>query len=133
MTKTSHYLTALAVLMTLAALTALTMAMMPKNAGAATKARTTLTIQAEGIDLSGTVKSSKLSCLGNRNVKVYKQVGTAQNPKTDPIVASDTSERVGDHGVWSTGNTGISGKFYARTASTLACTGATSNTIVARR
>jgi hypothetical protein len=133
MTKSNHYLTALAVLVTLAALSALTMAVAPGNADAATKAKTTLTIKAEGVDLSGTVQSSKLSCLGQRNVKVYKQIATEQSPKTDPVIASDTSERQGNIGVWSTGNTGKAGKFYARTVSTLECTGATSKTIVARR
>jgi hypothetical protein len=130
MTKTNHYLTALAVLVTL---TALTMAVAPGNADAATRAKTTLTIKAEGVDLSGTVKSQRLSCLGERKVRVYKQVGAEQNPQTDPVIASDISERQGDHGVWSTGNTGQAGKFYARTGGTLECTGAISKTIVARR
>lgn len=133
MTKTNNYLTMVAILVTLAALTTVGMVAAVSNAEAATKARTTLTIQAEGIDLSGKVKSQKLSCLGGRTVKVYKQKGTAQNPATDPVVASDTSERVGSVGVWSTGNTGLEGKFYARTRGTLVCTGATSQTIVARR
>ena len=87
----------------------------------------------EGVDLFGKLKSPKLSCLGNRTVKVYKQKGTEQSPSTDPVIASDTSERVGDHGEWSVGNTGMEGKFYARTRGTLEYTGATSTTIVARR
>ena len=133
MTKTNNYLTTLAVLIALAALTAVAMVATAGNADAATKARTTLTIQAEGVDLSGKVKSSKLSCLGNRMVKVYKQKGTQQSPSTDTVIASDISERVGDHGEWSVGNTGMEGKFYARTRGTIECTGATSTTIVARR
>jgi hypothetical protein len=133
MTKTNHYLTALAVLVTLVAMTAVTMAATAGNAGAATKAGTTLTIQAEGVDLFGKVKSTKLSCLGNRTVKVYKQKGTEQSPSTDPVIASDISERQGDVGVWSVGNTGMEGKFYARTRATLECRGDSSPTIVARR
>ena len=133
MTKTNHYLYMLAALMTLVMLAALTTTMTSTSVQAATKARTTLTIQAEGVDLFGKVKSSKLSCLGNRTVKVYKQKGTQQSPSTDPVIASDISQRVGDHGEWSVGNTGREGKFYARTRGTLACTGATSATIVARR
>ena len=134
MTKTNHYLYLMAALMTLVMLAALTATVTstPVQAAAA-KARTTVTIQAEGIDLSGKVKSSKLSCLGNRTVKVYKQKGAAQNPATDPVIASDTSERVGSVGVWSTGNTGMEGKFYAKTRGTLECTGATSQTILASR
>jgi hypothetical protein len=133
MTKTNHYLTALAVLVTLAALSALSMAVAPSNADAATRAKTTLTIKAEGVDLSGTVESQRLSCLDERKVRVYKQVGAQQSPKTDPVIASDISERQGNIGVWSTGNTGLAGKFYARTGGTLECTGATSKTIIARR
>jgi hypothetical protein len=133
MTKTNNYLTMLAILVTLAALTAVGTVAAAGNAEAVTKARTTLTIKAEGVDLSGKVKNQRLSCLGGRTVKVYKQKGTEQSPSTDPVVASDISERVGDVGVWSTGNTGLEGKFYARTRGTLACTGATSETIVARR
>ena len=49
------------------------------------------------------------------------------------MIASDTSERQGSVGVWSVGNTGMEGKFYARTGSTLECKGDTSPTIVARR
>ena len=133
MTKTNHYLNVLAALMTLVMLGALTATVTSTPVEASTKARTTLTIQAEGVDLSGKVKSSKLGCLGNRTVKVYKQKGTQQSPSTDPVIASDISERVGDHGEWSVGNTGMEGKFYARTRGTLACTGATSTTIVAQR
>ena len=133
MTKTNNYLMVLAILVALAALTAVGTIASSGNAEAATKAKSTLTIQAEGVDLFGKVKSTKLSCLGNRTVKVYKQKGTTQSPSTDPVIASDTSERVGDHGEWSVGNTGMEGKFYARTRGTLECTGATSTTIVARR
>jgi hypothetical protein len=133
MTKTNNYLTMLAVLVTLAAMTAVAMITTVGNAGAATKAGTTVTIQAEGVDLFGKIKSPKLSCLGDRMVKVYKQKGSEQSPATDPVIASDTSERVGDHGEWSVGNTGMEGKFYARTRATLECKADTSPTIVARR
>src|SRR4029453_733167 len=33
-------------------------------------AKTTLTIRANGVDLSGTVQSSRLSCVDNRNIKL---------------------------------------------------------------
>ena len=94
----------------------------------AARAKTTLTIKAEGVDLSGTVKSEKLRCVDNRNIKLYKQ-----RPGADDLIATDTSERQGNRGVWSTGNTGMSGKFYARTGKVPGCTGATSKTITARR
>ena len=92
-------------------------------------AKTTLTIRAQGLDLSGTVQSAKGSCLGNRNIKLYKQKGRNQNPGADDLIATDTSERQGNRGVWSTGNTGMSGKFYVRTGKVPGCTGAASKTI----
>jgi hypothetical protein len=101
-------------------------------ASAAGAAKTTLTIRAQGLDLSGTVQSSRGSCLGDRNVKLYKQKGQEQQPSTDPVIATDTSERQGDHGEWATGNTGMRGKFYVRTAKVPGCTGAASKTIRAR-
>lgn len=101
-------------------------------ASAAGAAKTTLTIRAQGLDLSGTVQSSRGSCLGDRNVKLYKQKGQEQRPNTDTLVATDTSERLGDHGEWSTGNMGMRGKFYVRTGKVPGCTGAASKTIRAR-
>ena len=102
------------------------------SASAAGAAKTTLTIKAQGLDLSGTVQSSRGSCLGDRNVKLYKQKGKEQRPSTDTLVATDTSERQGDHGEWSTGNTGMRGKFYVRTGKVPGCTGATSKMVRAR-
>ena len=112
MTKTNHYLTALAILVTLAAMTAVAMVTKGGNAGAATKAGTTVTIKAEGVDLFGKVKSTKLSCLGNRTVKVYKQKGSFPDPRgRDKKLFKDQSNR---NGHWDTGNTGqAQGKFYA--------------------
>jgi len=101
-------------------------------ASAAGPAKTTLTIKAQGLDLSGTVQSSRGSCLGDRNIKLYKQKGKEQRPGSDTLVATDTSERQGDHGEWSTGNTGMRGKFYVRTGKVPGCTAATSKTIRAR-
>ena len=92
-------------------------------------AKTTLTIKAQGLDLSGTVQSSKGSCLGDRNIKLYKQKGKEQRPGSDALIATDTSERQGSRGVWSTGNTGMRGEFYVRTGKVPGCTGATSKTI----
>ena len=99
------------------------------SAQAVVRAPTTLTIRADGLDLSGKVKSPRLSCLGGRTIRLYKQVGTVQNPSVDQRIATDTSERQGDVGVWSTGNTGIAGKFYVRTGRTTACKADTSDTI----
>lgn len=113
-----------------AALAALALA---DPAQSATPAKTTLTIRAQGLDLSGTVQSQRLRCVGNRTVRLYKQRGAAPNPSADILIATDTSERQGNRGVWSTGNTGMSGRFYVRTARVPGCTAAVSKTIRAVR
>lgn len=87
---------------------------------------TTLTIKAEGLDLSGKVKSSKSKCKGDRKVTVFKQKAGSQNPSTDQKIGSDTSA---DNGEWSTGNSGISGKVYARVGKGNGCKGDRSPTI----
>jgi len=99
------------------------------SAQAIVRAPTTLTIRADGLDLSGKVKSPRLSCLGGRTIRLYKQVGTEQNPSVDRRIATDTSERRGDVGVWSTGNTGVAGKLYVRTGRTTYCKADSSDTI----
>jgi hypothetical protein len=99
------------------------------SAQAIVRAPTTLTIRADGLDLSGKVKSPRLRCLGGRTIRLYKQVGTEQNPSVDTRIATDTSERHGDYGVWSTGNTGIAGKLYVRTGRTTYCKADSSDTI----
>ncbi|MGI9049109.1 MAG: hypothetical protein ACR2GU_07025 [Rubrobacteraceae bacterium] len=103
------------------------------SARASGPAPTYLTIRAEGVDLSGKVKSPRLRCVGNRKIRLYKQLGTEQKPSSDLLVATDISERHGDYGVWSTGNTGISGKFYVRTSKVLGCRAGASKTIRASR
>jgi hypothetical protein len=77
------------------------------------------------------VKSPRLHrCADNRTIKLYKQRGRNQNPSREEVVASDTSELQGDHGVWSTGNTGLSsGKFYARAGRTPDCKADASRTV----
>jgi len=93
-------------------------------------ASTQVTIEGPEGDFQGEILSSKKACLGNRQVKVYKQKGKEQAPSTDQMIASDTSERQGDHGEWSVGNTGFkSGKFYARAGKTPSCKRGTSPTI----
>ncbi len=125
--ETTARYTALAIL--LLAAVALALMALAGPAAAAGPAKTTLTIKAQGLDLSGTVQSSRGSCLGDRNIKLYKQQGKEQRPGSDALVATDTSERQGDHGEWSTGNTGMRGKFYVRTGKVPGCTGAASKTI----
>ena len=70
----------------------------------------TVTIKAEGTDLSGKVKSPRAACKDDRKVIVFKQVG-ARGGGNDKRFASDTAE---SDGSWNTGNTGTAGRFYAK-------------------
>lgn len=97
---------------------------------AATRAPVTVTIQAEGTDLSGTVLSPRKVCKNERTVVVFKQIGT-RGGGDDIRFASDTTELDNGVGVWSTGNTGTEGKFYAKVKRTPLCRVAFSPTIKA--
>jgi hypothetical protein len=93
-------------------------------------AQTTVTIQREGTDLSGTVDSPKpAKCAKDRKIVLFKQKGPEQNPKTDEKIANDTASLSGGEYVWSTGNTGEYGRFYARAARTAECAPDSSPTI----
>jgi len=99
-------------------------------ATAGTLADTTVTIKAEGTDLSGTISSPRpRRCAKDRKVVVFKQAGSEQDPSVDEKIASDTASRSGDVYRWSTGNTGMTGKFYARAARTADCKPDTSRTV----
>lgn len=92
-------------------------------------AKTRVTIQANG-EVYGKVKSPRLHrCAEDRKVKVYKQQGSEQNPRTEEVVASDISELNGDHGEWSIGQPGLSGKHYARAGRKPGCKPDASKTI----
>jgi len=99
---------------------------------AAPRANNTVTIQAENTDLSGTVKSKRKACKNERKVFLVKQKG-AKGGDDDKVIASDTTELEGGVGVWSTGNTGIEGRFYAKVKRTALCKAATSPTVRAER
>ncbi len=95
----------------------------------AARAGSTVTISAEGTDLFGTVSSPKPGkCAEGRKVIVIKQVG-ARGGGDDKTFASDTAEKQGSVYAWSTGNTGTSGRFYAKVRRTADCKGDTSPTI----
>ena len=101
----------------------------PGIAAADHHAATTVTIKGTG-DIYGYVKSPKpKKCAKNRKVKVYKQKGSQQKPKSDKVVGTDTAERNGDRYQWSVGNPGVSGKIYARAGKTPDCKADSSNTI----
>jgi hypothetical protein len=99
-------------------------------AASAPVAKSTVTIKAEGLDLSGTVRSPKAACEGDRKVVVFKVVGT-RGGGDDIRFASDTTEVQNGVGVWSTGNTGTKGRFYAKVRKTGACAADASPTVKA--
>ncbi len=96
-------------------------------------AKVTVTIKAQGTDLSGEVRSPRpRKCAANRNVIVFKQKGT-RGGGDDLRFATDTTGRQNGTWTWSTGNTGTAGRFYAKVKAQAGCSGATSPTIRAVR
>jgi hypothetical protein len=88
-------------------------------------ATTTVTIKAQGLDLSGTVSSTRQGCVTDRKVVVFKQIGT-RGGGDDLRIGSDLASASGR---WETGNTGVAGNIYARARATTICGGDTSPTI----
>jgi hypothetical protein len=102
-------------------------------AGAAADINTTVTIRAQGTDLSGVVRSPRPKrCAADREVIVYKQRGARGGGDDVPFASDITSLQRGVYR-WSTGNTGTEGRFYARVAHITGCKSATSPTIRATR
>lgn len=102
-------------------------------AGAAPKASVTVTITAENTDMSGVVKSSNPAlCAADRKVVVWKQKGE-RGGGDDTRFASDTTDLQNGKYVWSTGNTGTAGRFYAKVGSTPGCKADSSPTIRVHR
>ena len=100
----------------------------PKEAG---KAETKVNIKGDNGDYYGYVKSSDAdNCANGRKVKVFKQLGSVQDPKNDLKIGSDYAEPNGDKYMWSIGNSGYKhGHFYAKVGKTSYCKGDTSKTI----
>ena len=99
-------------------------------ANAGTLADSTVTMKAQSGDFSGTISSSRpMRCAQDRKVVVFKQAGANQDPSQDNRVASDTASLSGDRYEWSTGNTGVYGKVYARVGRTEHCKADTSRTV----
>ena len=96
-------------------------------------ARTTVTITAQGVELSGYVSSRSRRCAVNRTVTVYRQRGRRQNPRGDARIASDTAQANGPRYQWNTGNTGLEGRFYAYVRRIRGCGADASRTVTARR
>jgi hypothetical protein len=71
---------------------------------------TRVTINVEGRDYFGKVKSPRQRCVNERKVKLIKQKGE-RGGGDDIKIASDLADEAGE---WSTGNTGSRGRHYAR-------------------
>lgn len=97
---------------------------------AAAGAKTEVTLEGPNGDFAGELFSSTKSCLGDRTVNLYKQKGSEQSPSTDQVIGTDTSDRDGNHGEFSFGNTGFKkGKFYAKALKSPGCRAGYSPTI----
>jgi hypothetical protein len=93
-------------------------------------ADTGVTIRGDNGDFHGKVLSERSSCEVGRTVVLYKQKGSKQDPSVDKVIGKDTSERQGNVGVWSAGNTGFKhGKFYAKAKRSPGCATGYSKTI----
>jgi hypothetical protein len=93
-------------------------------------ANTGVTITGTNGDYHGKVLSERASCQVGRKVVVYKQKGKKQDPSVDQKIGSDTSEKHGNHGDWSIGNSGFkTGKFYAVARKSSGCAAGVSETI----
>ena len=101
------------------------------TAQAGGKADTKVNIKGHEGDYYGYVKSSdEGNCANERKVKVFKQLGSSQNPKHDLKIGTDYAQPNGDRYMWSIGNSGYKhGKFYAKVGKTSFCKGDTSKTI----
>lgn len=93
------------------------------------KASVTVTIQSEGTDIFGEVRSSKpRRCAANRTVKLFKMVNGEPH-----LWTNDTTELQGGRWVWSAGNTGTEGRFFAKVGAKPGCRADASPTIRVRR
>lgn len=99
------------------------------QAAQAARAPVTVTIAAQGTDIHGTVTSTRPRlCAANRSVRVYRLI--AGEPH---LWSTDTTQRIGTRYVWSIGNTGTAGRFYAVVGPKTGCRGDVSPTITVRR
>lgn len=98
----------------------------------AAAAKTKVTIEGGGGEYFGYVKSSKQKCKNNRKVKLYKQLGSTPQPRTDRFINSDIAQPNNDGYQWNTGSTGVKrGKVYARAGKIPGCKAGLSKTIQA--
>lgn len=89
------------------------------------RAPVTVTIRSEGTDIFGTVASIRPQrCAADRTVELYKLVDGEPH-----LWTSDTTQLIDGRYRWSAGNTGTTGRFFARIRRTAQCQGDVSPTI----
>jgi len=100
------------------------------GASAGGDATTRVTIKGGG-EVFGYVSSSKPRlCAKNRLIKVWRERGGSQGGGDDTYTGnSDSASKSGDRYMWSVGNPGLKGKFYAKAAKIPGCKADTSPTI----
>jgi hypothetical protein len=114
------------------AVTALAVSVAAFTGVAAAGSKTTVSIMGDNGDYYGYVHSSDPThCENDRKVKVFKQLGSVQDPKVDQKIGTDIAQPNGPDAMWSIGNSGYkSGSFYAKAAKVPGyCKAATSPTI----
>ena len=103
--------------------------LVPAAEAAAPKADVIVTITAEGTDMSGVVTSTaSATCAADRTVKIFKLIKGESH-----LFTADTTDLQGGKYVWSTGNTGQAGRFFAKVGGTPDCQSDVSPTIRVRR
>ena len=103
-----------------------------QTAPAAPRADVTVTIDSEGTDIFGTLKSPKRVCKANREVRLMKVIGS-RGGGDDSHFANDTTDLQGGVWRWATGQLGTEGRFYAKVKRTADCKADDSRTIRVRR
>jgi hypothetical protein len=100
-------------------------------AGAAWAAASTQITLAQGLDNPhGKILSTSKSCLGNRKVIAFQQLGATQNPAGDTKMDTTSSARQGNIGIWDMGNPGFPKhkKYYVEATAKTGCKAAFSKT-----
>jgi hypothetical protein len=96
-------------------------------AGDSQGAKTTITIAPYEDGLLGTVASPAEHCASDRKVKVFRQLGDQQQPKSDKAIGKTTARERRGLSQWSL-KKGTSGRFYAKAKRSEGCRPALSDT-----
>jgi hypothetical protein len=90
------------------------------RADAAQKAKTKISIEIDGDEFSGAVRSHKRSCKRHRKVILYKLAGKKPRPSRDDRIGSYRTDESSPY-LWFVVAKNSSGKFYAYAKATRSC------------